>query len=45
MAADGMAVALNGEGGDPVFGGPKNVPMLMFELHRDDPSPEARAEA
>lgn len=45
MAADGMAVALNGEGGDPVFGGPKNVPMLMFELHRDDPAPEARAEA
>lgn len=45
MAADGMAVALNGEGGDPVFGGPKNVPMLMFELHRDDPSPDARAEA
>lgn len=45
MAADGMAVALNGEGGDPVFGGPKNVPMLMFELHRADPSPDARAEA
>jgi asparagine synthase (glutamine-hydrolysing) len=45
MAADGMTVALNGEGGDPVFGGPKNVPMLMFELHRDDPSPDARAEA
>jgi asparagine synthase (glutamine-hydrolysing) len=38
-------VILNGEGGDPVFGGPKNLPMLMFEFHRDDPDPAARARA
>ncbi|WP_282779188.1 MULTISPECIES: asparagine synthase-related protein [unclassified Nocardia] len=42
-AADGIRVLLNGEGGDPVFGGPKNLPMLIFELARDDPDPEARA--
>ncbi len=44
-ARDGLTVILNGEGGDPVFGGPKNLPMLMFEFHRDDPTPEARARA
>ncbi|MET7768090.1 asparagine synthase-related protein [Nocardia sp. NPDC005366] len=42
-AADGARVVLNGEGGDPVFGGPKNLPMLIFELTRDDPDPRARA--
>ncbi len=42
-AADGVRTILNGEGGDPVFGGPKNLPMLIFELFRDDPDPEARA--
>lgn len=41
-AADGVRTILNGEGGDPVFGGPKNLPMLIFELFRDDPDPEAR---
>jgi asparagine synthase (glutamine-hydrolysing) len=45
VAADGARVVLNGEGGDPVFGGPKNLPMLISELHRDDPDPLARAEA
>lgn len=45
VAADGATVALNGEGGDPVFGGPKNLPMLIFELFRGDPAPEARANA
>ncbi|MFJ5228892.1 asparagine synthetase B family protein [Kitasatospora sp. NPDC088391] len=45
VAADGLGVSLNGEGGDPVFGGPKNLPMLVFELLRDDPSPRARADA
>ena len=45
VAADGARVVLNGEGGDPVFGGPKNLPMLISELHRDDPDPHARAEA
>ncbi|MET9212973.1 MULTISPECIES: asparagine synthetase B family protein [unclassified Nocardia] len=44
-AADGARVVLNGEGGDPVFGGPKNLPMLIFELTRDDPDPVARAAA
>lgn len=44
-AADGARVVLNGEGGDPVFGGPKNLPMLIFELTRDDPAPRARAAA
>ena len=45
VAADGARVVLNGEGGDPVFGGPKNLPMLIFELARDDPRPNARAHA
>lgn len=27
------SVVLNGEGGDPCFGGPKNVPMLLHELY------------
>ncbi|UGT61876.1 asparagine synthetase B family protein [Nocardia asteroides] len=45
VAADGATVALNGEGGDPVFGGPKNLPMLIFELFRGDPDPDARARA
>jgi asparagine synthase (glutamine-hydrolysing) len=43
VAADGSRVVLNGEGGDPVFGGPKNLPMLLYELHRDDPDPQAVA--
>ncbi|MGA5421912.1 asparagine synthase-related protein [Streptomyces lavendulocolor] len=34
VAADGASVVLNGEGGDPVFGGPKNLPMLVQEMHR-----------
>jgi asparagine synthase (glutamine-hydrolysing) len=44
-AGDGLRVVLNGEGGDPVFGGPKNLPMLIYELHRDDPTPAARESA
>lgn len=28
-------VVLNGEGGDPCFGGPKNLPMLLHELYGD----------
>jgi asparagine synthase (glutamine-hydrolysing) len=31
-ADDGIGIILNGEGGDPNFGGPKNLPMLAFEL-------------
>lgn len=42
-AADGLKVVLNGEGGDPCFGGPKNLPMLISELHRTDSDPHARA--
>lgn len=39
----------NGEGGDPCFGGPKNLPMLLAELYgdgengADDVSPRARS--
>lgn len=33
-AASGSAgVVLNGEGGDPCFGGPKNLPMLLRDLY------------
>lgn len=42
-ADEGIRVLLNGEGGDPCFGGPKNIPMLLFELQRDDDSPDARS--
>ncbi|MFI6334338.1 asparagine synthetase B family protein [Streptomyces sp. NPDC050535] len=33
VAGDGLRVVLNGEGGDPVFGGPKNLPLLVHEMH------------
>jgi asparagine synthase (glutamine-hydrolysing) len=36
-------IALNGEGGDPCFGGPKNLPMLLARLFGDqgrEESPE-----
>jgi asparagine synthase (glutamine-hydrolysing) len=43
-AAADVGVVLNGEGGDPCFGGPKNLPMLLAEwlgdgatLGADDP--------
>lgn len=32
-AAQDVGVVLNGEGGDPCFGGPKNLPMLLAELY------------
>jgi asparagine synthase (glutamine-hydrolysing) len=37
--AERSSVALNGEGGDPCFGGPKNLPMLLSALygHGEDP--------
>jgi asparagine synthase (glutamine-hydrolysing) len=39
-------VALNGEGGDPCFGGPKNIPMLLSELYGDpDEAPRAREQS
>ncbi len=31
--ASSARVVLNGEGGDPCFGGPKNVPMLLREIY------------
>lgn len=34
-AAREVNVVLNGEGGDPCFGGPKNLPMLLAELFGD----------
>ena len=35
QAAQEVGVVLNGEGGDPAFGGPKNLPMLLAELFGD----------
>ncbi len=32
-ASEIAAVVLNGEGGDPCFGGPKNLPMLLARLY------------
>ena len=32
-ASERVGVVLNGEGGDPCFGGPKNLPMLLSELY------------
>jgi len=34
-ASQDAGVVLNGEGGDPCFGGPKNLPMLLAELLGD----------
>ena len=34
-AAAEVGVVLNGEGGDPCFGGPKNLPMVLAELFGD----------
>jgi asparagine synthase (glutamine-hydrolysing) len=34
-AARHAGIVLNGEGGDPCFGGPKNLPMLLSELYGD----------
>jgi asparagine synthase (glutamine-hydrolysing) len=44
-AADGLRVILNGEGGDPCFGGPKNLPLLAYALQHglDDPAALAQA--
>ena len=41
LACESVQVVLNGEGGDPCFGGPKNQPMLLHQLygtvHQQDP--------
>lgn len=34
-AKDGLTHVFNGEGGDPCFGGPKNLPMLIFALQQE----------
>lgn len=34
LAKESVSVILNGEGGDPCFGGPKNQPMLLNSLYR-----------
>lgn len=33
----GLSVVLNGEGGDPCFGGPKNAPMMLSALYGERP--------
>jgi asparagine synthase (glutamine-hydrolysing) len=33
--ANHVGMLLNGEGGDPCFGGPKNLPMILAELYGD----------
>jgi asparagine synthase (glutamine-hydrolysing) len=39
MAKQSVNVILNGEGGDPCFGGPKNQPMLLTNLYQSaDPA-------
>lgn len=35
LAKEAVGVILNGEGGDPCFGGPKNQPMLLDRLYGD----------
>src|SRR6185436_16173279 len=42
-AARQVGVVLNGEGGDPCFGGPKNIPMLLAELFGDGAEPASSA--
>lgn len=34
-AEDGLHHVFNGEGGDPCFGGPKNLPMLILALQQE----------
>jgi asparagine synthase (glutamine-hydrolysing) len=41
-ASETVRVVLNGEGGDPSFGGPKNLPMLLGELYSSGGDPLER---
>jgi asparagine synthase (glutamine-hydrolysing) len=41
-AAEFASVVLNGEGGDPCFGGPKNIPMLLARLYGPLPGEPAQ---
>lgn len=43
-AAATVGTILNGEGGDPCFGGPKNQPMLLTQLYRPSFTQTARGE-
>ena len=38
LASNDVSVTLNGEGGDPCFGGPKNQPMLIDSLYNPSTS-------
>jgi asparagine synthase (glutamine-hydrolysing) len=38
LARQSVSVILNGEGGDPCFGGPKNQPMLLQQLYQSETS-------
>ena len=42
-ASRGFRRALNGEGGDPCFGGPKNIPMLLSSWYDEDHGERERA--
>ena len=42
VAANEAPWVLNGEGGDPVFGGPKNLPMLLAHWYPTLDGPHAR---
>ena len=44
-AANSVGVVLNGEGGDPCFGGPKNLPMLLSEIYGGSPGADTREAA
>ncbi|MEM1291116.1 MAG: asparagine synthase-related protein [Cyanobacteria bacterium P01_H01_bin.162] len=41
LARETVSVILNGEGGDPCFGGPKNKPMLLNSLYGQAATPES----
>ena len=43
LAATSVKTVLNGEGGDPCFGGPKNQPMLINALYSSDTQQDVQA--
>ncbi len=36
MASEHVGAVFNGEGGDPLFGGPKNIPLMLAALFESD---------
>ncbi len=44
IASEHSGWVLNGEGGDPVFGGPKNLPMLLAHWYPTLDDPDGREE-